>query len=169
MKRLRFSAACQTGGTDVSCTELDALIEPIAAGEIEPDAGVRAHLATCLACSRALALARQVDAVLAAQPPPDPSPAFTPTLMARLRRERWRSEQYLDLAFNVAVALAIVAGVGGLWLVLSATGLVGVSTDVTRLFVARYRVGVRLHCASLARLYAGDRSARERDRDLVVG
>jgi hypothetical protein len=120
----------------VSCTELHALIEPIAAGEVEPDAGARAHLATCIACARALALARQIDVLLAAQPAPDTSPNFTPTLMARLRRDRWRSEQYLDVAFNVAVALAIVAGVGGLWLVLSATGLVGVGTDLTRLLMA---------------------------------
>jgi len=120
----------------VSCTELNALIEAIAAGEIEPDPGARAHLATCIACARALALARHIDALLAAQPAPDASPGFTPALMARLRRDRWRSEQYLDLGFNVAVALAIVAGVGGLWLVLSATGLVGVSTDLTRVLLA---------------------------------
>ena len=120
----------------MSCTELNAVIEAIAAGEVEPDPGTRAHLATCIACARALALARQIDALLAAQPSPDTSPGFTPALMARLRRDRWRSEQYLDLGFNVAVALAIVAGVGGLWLVLSATGLVGVSTDLTRLLLA---------------------------------
>lgn len=120
----------------MSCTEMDALIEPIAAGEIDPDASMRAHLAICLTCARALALARQIDRVLAAQPAPDPPPGFTVQLMARLRRERWRSEQYLDLAFNLAVALATAAGIGGLWLVLSASGLAGVSADLVRVFVA---------------------------------
>ena len=120
----------------MSCTDLDDLIEAIAARELEPDADMRAHLATCLTCARALALARQIDGVLARQAVPNPSPGFTPALMARLRRERWQSEQYLDLAFNVAIALAVAAGVGGLWMVLTASGLAALSADLTRLFIA---------------------------------
>jgi len=118
------------------CTELDELIEPIAAGEIEPDAVMRAHLATCTVCASALALARHIDRVLAMQSAPEPSPRFTQALMARMRRERWRSEQYLDLAFNAAVALAIAAGAGGLCLVLTMSGLATVSADLTRVVVA---------------------------------
>ena len=120
----------------MSCTDLDDLIEAIAARELEPDGDMRAHLATCLTCARALALARQIDGVLARQAVPNPSPGFTPALMARLRRERWQSEQYLDLAFNVAIALAVAAGVGGLWMVLTASGLAALSADLTRLFIA---------------------------------
>jgi anti-sigma factor RsiW len=118
------------------CTDLDALIEPIAAGEIVPDANARTHLASCAACARALELARQIDAVLAAQPVPDLPAAFTPALMGRLRRERWRSEQYLDIAFNIALGLAVVTAVGGLAMVLTASGLAAVSADLTRLFVS---------------------------------
>jgi anti-sigma factor RsiW len=119
----------------MSCTDLDDLIEPIASGELEPDAGVVAHLATCPACARALALAREIDGLLAAQPAPAPSARFTPVLMARLRRERWQSEQHLDLAFNVAIALAVAIAVGGLWMVLTASGLAAVSADLTRVLI----------------------------------
>ena len=118
------------------CTDLDLLIEPIAAGEIVPDADTRSHLASCAACAQALALARQIDGVLAAQPVPDLPAAFIPTLMGRLRRERWRSEQYLDIAFNIAVGLAVATAVGGLAMVLTASGLGSVSADLTRLFVS---------------------------------
>ena len=62
----------------MACTDLDELIEPIAAGEMVPDADVRAHLASCAACAHALELARQIDGVLAAQPVPDLPAAFTP-------------------------------------------------------------------------------------------
>jgi anti-sigma factor RsiW len=118
------------------CTDLDELIEPIATGEMVANAEVQAHLASCVACSHALELARQIDGVLAAQPVPDVGPAFTSRLMVRLRRERWRSEQYLDVAFNIAVALAVATTVGGLVMVLAASGLTTVSPDLTGLFVS---------------------------------
>ena len=118
------------------CTHLDELIEPIAAGDMVPDADARAHLASCAPCAHALELARQIDGVLAAQPVPDLGPAFTSRLMVRLRRERWRSEQYLDVAFNIAVALAVATTVGGLVMVLAASGLTTVSADLTGLFVS---------------------------------
>ena len=118
------------------CTHLDELIEPIAAGELVPDSDTRAHLASCAACAHALELARQIDGVLAAQPVPDLGPAFTSRLMIRLRRERWRSEQYLDVAFNIAVALAVATTVGGLVMVLAASALTTVSADRTGLFVS---------------------------------
>ena len=116
------------------CRDLDALIEPIAAGEMIPDADARAHFASCPACGGALELARQIHGVLAAQPVPDLPAAFTPALMGRLRRERWRSEQYLDTAFNIAVGLAVATTIGGLAMVLTASGLGALSADLTRLF-----------------------------------
>ena len=118
----------------MTCTDFDELIEPIAAGELEPDAGMHAHLQSCPACTRALATACQIDRMLAAQPAPEPPLAFTATLMARLRRERWRSEQSLDVAFNVAVGLAVAVGVGGVVMVATASGLAAVSADLVRVF-----------------------------------
>src|SRR6187200_1064554 len=120
----------------MTCTDFDELIEPIAAGEMEPDAGMRAHLQSCAACSRALAMARQIDLVLASQPALEPSPAFTGVLMARLRRERWRSEQSLDVAFNIAVGLAVAVGVGGVVMVATASGMAAVSADLVRVFLS---------------------------------
>jgi hypothetical protein len=120
----------------MTCAELDALIEPIAAGEIEADAGMRAHLQSCAACTRAVALARAIDLVLAAQPAPEPPSTFTAGLMARVRRERWRSEQYLDAAFNVAIGLAVAVGVGGVLMVATASGLAAVSADLVRVFLS---------------------------------
>jgi anti-sigma factor RsiW len=119
----------------MDCLEVDELIEPIASGDLEPDAEVGAHLATCVGCASALAAARQIETLLRRQATAEPSAAFTTTLMARLRRERWRSEQYLDVAFNVAVALALLVGVGGLWMVLSASGLAALSAEMMRSFV----------------------------------
>ena len=55
--------------------------------------------------------------------------------MTRVRRRRWRSEQYLDLAFNVVVGLAAVIGAGGLYALLTATGVAAVSADVVRIFI----------------------------------
>jgi anti-sigma factor RsiW len=118
------------------CTDLDELIEPIATGEMVADGEVQAHLASCMVCSHALELARQIDGVLAAQAVPDLPAAFTTRLMGRLRRERWRSEQYLDLAFNIAVGLALATTVGGLVMVLATSGLAAVSADLTRLLVS---------------------------------
>jgi hypothetical protein len=118
------------------CMDLDPLIEPIAAGDVVPDADARTHLASCAACANALALARQIEGVLAAQPMSDLPATFTPTLIGRLRRERWRSEQYLDAAFNVAVGLAVATLVGGLVMVLTASGLASVSADFTGVFVS---------------------------------
>jgi len=120
----------------MTCTDFDELIEPIAAGDIEPDPGMRAHLQSCAACTRALAMARQIDLVLASQSTPAPAPAFTGALMARLRRERWRSEQSLDAAFNIAVGLAVAVGVGGVVMVATASGLASVSADLVRVFLS---------------------------------
>ena len=104
---------------------------------------MRAHLHRARPARRALALARQIDRVLAAQPAPEPPPAFTAALMARLRRERWRSEQSLDVAFNVAVGLAVAVGVGGVVMVVTASGLAAVSADLVRVFLSADRFRVR--------------------------
>jgi anti-sigma factor RsiW len=117
------------------CTDIDELIEPIAAGDIRPDAAMHAHLQSCEVCGRALAMAREIDLVFASQPAPEPPAAFTAALMTRLRRERWRSEQSLDVAFNVAVALAVTVGVGGVAMVATASGLAALSADLVRVFL----------------------------------
>jgi anti-sigma factor RsiW len=137
----------------MDCSAFDDLIEPLAAGEIPQSEEVRAHLASCAGCRRALAQAIEVDRVLRSQAAPSVASTFGASVMTRVRRERWRAEQMLDLAFNAAVALAVVTGVGGLYALLAVTGMAGVTADLVRLFVgATEQVVVR--AAPQAWIYA---------------
>jgi anti-sigma factor RsiW len=119
----------------MTCADLDDLIEPLAAGEIARTGEVAAHLESCARCRQALALAVDMDRVLRAQRAPAVAAAFVTTVVARARRERWRAEQMLDMAFNAAVALAVITGVGGLYALLAVTGMASVTADLVRLFV----------------------------------
>jgi hypothetical protein len=91
---------------------------------------------TCARCARALALSTALHRPLARQPDPVPPPPLAAAILAAVRRECWQSEQYLDLVFNICVALAVLAGLVGLWAVLSASGMAAVSADLVRLFAA---------------------------------
>lgn len=124
-------------------THLDLEIELLADGEREPTANERAHLAACEPCARALALAIDVQRLLASQAPPEAPPQFVAATLARVRRAGWRAEQRLDLAFNVAVGLAVVLSMGALWIVLSAAGLSGVSAGIALVFVDTVNDAVR--------------------------
>ena len=98
-------------------------IEAIAAGDLEPDQATRAHLESCLRCSSALAVARRIEAVLAARPAPPAPPGFTAAVSQRLRRERWRAEQHVDRLFNLAIAASVLLVVGGLLAIFNVEGL----------------------------------------------
>jgi anti-sigma factor RsiW len=91
----------------MTCETVDALLEEIAAGE-PMDTAVESHVATCPRCTAALALARRVDAAIAARPQPAVPSGFSRAVMARIRRERWREEERFDRAFNVGLAAAAV-------------------------------------------------------------
>jgi hypothetical protein len=119
----------------MTCSEFDDLIEPLAAGEIERSGEIDAHVASCARCRDALRLATEMDRVFRSQAVPAVGPAFVSSVLARVRRERWRAEQMLDLAFNAAVVLAVTTGVGGLYALLTVTGMAGVTADLVRLFV----------------------------------
>jgi anti-sigma factor RsiW len=141
----------------MTCSDLDDLIEPIAAGDLVPALDIRAHLDTCPGCAAALALATAVDRTLAATPAPDPPAHFVEATMTRVRRARWRSEQYLDLAFNLVAGLAVLVALAGLWLLLSVTGVTTVGSEVGRLFadstvalLARMRPALPLYAAGVA-------------------
>jgi len=97
------------------CDEALDAIEPIAAGELVADGRVGDHLATCPNCATALRSAQQLERLLQARPIPAPPAQFTSRTMTMLRRQRWRSEQYVDASFNVAlgiVALGVIVAIG---------------------------------------------------------
>ena len=97
------------------CDEALDAVESIADGAADARGARGRHLATCPNCAAALASARRLEAALRARPAPRAPARFTSRTMAMLRRKRWRSEQFVDVGFNVAlaaVALLVVAGVG---------------------------------------------------------
>jgi anti-sigma factor RsiW len=113
----------------MTCIDADMRIEELASGE-EPAGELQAHLAGCARCATTLANARAIEQALQRLAAPAPPANFAGSVLARVRRERWRSEQMVDWAFNIAVgfgALLILVGLGGLaW----AAGLVSIGGDL---------------------------------------
>jgi hypothetical protein len=67
------------------------------------------------------------------RPAPMAPPGFARRVAERVRQERWRSERYWDLGFNIAVAaglLLVTAGITGL---IFASGLASVARDIVSL------------------------------------
>jgi anti-sigma factor RsiW len=118
------------------CDEALNAVEPIAAGELTPDGRVADHLATCPNCAAALDSARALDTMLRRRPAPKPSPQFTTRTVAKVRRARWRSDQFLDAGFNFAIGAIVVGVLLGLWLLLKRTGFVVVGSDAVDLFAS---------------------------------
>ena len=115
------------------CDETLDAIEAIAAGELTAEGRVALHLASCRNCAAALESARRLDKMLAARPVPKPPQQFTIRTMTRIRRARWRSDQFLDIGFNVAIALVVIGIIGSGWLLLDRSGLTAVSGDLFNL------------------------------------
>src|SRR5690348_7258900 len=97
------------------CDQVLESIEPIASGEMTPHAVIAAHIETCAGCRAALASAREIDRLLRARPAPQPPAQFTSGVLARVRRQRWRSEQRFDAVFNGILIVLALAFVVGLW------------------------------------------------------
>jgi anti-sigma factor RsiW len=136
------------------CDEALDTVEAIAAGEPVPDGRVASHLATCPNCALALERARELEASLRRREAP-PAPAqFTSRTLARIRRARWRSDQFLDAAFNVAIGLVVVAVLGGVWMLVNRSGLAAVSGDAMTVAGSGFVALARRVAPSLP-LYAG--------------
>jgi anti-sigma factor RsiW len=110
------------------CDEALDAIEAIAAGDLAPQGRVAQHLDSCRNCAAALESARRLDKMLHARPVPKPPQQFTSRTMARVRRARWRREQFVDAGFNLALGL-IAVGVVGSVLLLMYRGLTAISPD----------------------------------------
>ncbi len=114
----------------MSCNECNELIEAVAVGDDVPDA-VRDHVAGCPQCAARLRLAQRIDQALSSRPGRRRRPTgFATTVLARVRRERWRSEQLLDWSFNAFVGIGVALVVLGVFGLVYASGLVVISRDL---------------------------------------
>jgi anti-sigma factor RsiW len=136
------------------CDEALDAVEAIAADDLQPDGRVAAHLASCPNCAAALVSARALERLLQRRAVPSPSPQFTSRTLARVRRARWRSDQFLDAGFNLAIAAVVLAVVGGVWLLLNRSGLNALSNDAVDLLGTGLGTFARRVMPSLP-LYAG--------------
>jgi len=136
------------------CDEALDSVEAIAAGELVPDGRIAAHLASCPNCATALESARSLEGLLRQRPAPAAPAQFTARTLARVRRARWRSEQYLDVGFNMAIAAIVLAVGAGVWLLLHRSGLTTVSNDAVNLLGSGV-VSVARRVAPSVPLYAG--------------
>jgi anti-sigma factor RsiW len=136
------------------CDEALDTVEAIAAGDLTPDGRVASHLATCPNCAHALEDARQLEASLRRRGAPAAPAEFTSRTLARIRRARWRSDQFLDVGFNVAIGLVVVSVVAGVWMLLNRTGIVSVSGDAVNVFGSGF-VALASRVAPALPLYAG--------------
>jgi anti-sigma factor RsiW len=136
------------------CDEALDSVEAIAGGELTPEGRVAAHLATCPNCAAALASARRLEQMLKARPVQKAPPQFTARTMAVVRRKRWRSEQFLDVGFNVALGLIALVILSTIWVFLHRSGLVSVSNDAVNLISASF-LKLAHRIAPSVPLYAG--------------
>ena len=136
------------------CDEALDAIEAIASDELTPDGRVAAHLASCPNCAAALVSARSLEQLLQRRVAPAAPSQFTSRTMARVRRARWRNDQFLDVGFNVAIGLVVLVVLGGIWMLLNRTGLAAVSNDAVDLMGTGLVTFARRVAPSLP-LYAG--------------
>jgi hypothetical protein len=122
------------------CDEFLEFVDDLAAADARVEPRVAAHLASCAGCTSALESARRVDRLLRERQVPPPPAQFTSRIMGRIRRERWRRDQFLDVGFNVVVGLIVVAVVAAFWVVLSRSGLNSVTDDVAGMMINEFIV-----------------------------
>ena len=139
------------------CDEVLENVEAIAAGDVTPEGRIAEHLATCADCAAALDSARGVERMLRERPVPTAPAQFTVRTLGRVRRARWRSEQFLDAGFNAAIGLILVGVVGAIWLLAHRSGLAAVSSDAVVLissglttFVSRVGPSLPLYLGAAA-------------------
>jgi anti-sigma factor RsiW len=133
----------------MSCDEVRDAIEPLAAGDMAVAPAVAAHLASCAACAAEFEAARQVEQLLRARPAPHAPAGFTGRTLARVRHARWRSEQRVDLAFNLGLGIAGILIIVGFWIALRQSGLEMVAADLAQIFIAAGAAATRQIAAAL--------------------
>ena len=69
-------------------------------------------------------------------------------------RARWRSDQFLDLGFNVAIGLVVIALIGGILLLVNRSGVASVSNDAIDFLATRF-VSLARRVTPVLPVYAG--------------
>jgi len=136
------------------CDEALDAVEAVAGGDLTPEGRIADHLATCANCAAALESARRLERMLQSRTIPQPPSHFTSRTLTRVRRARWRREQFFDVGFNAAIIVLVVAIVGGVWMLLNRSGLAAVSRDAVSLFGAGI-VALAHRVAPTVPLYGG--------------
>ena len=131
----------------MSCSDVLDLIEPIAAGDLGADEAVRAHLQSCVTCAAALASAQRLESALKGMEIPPAPATFTATVMQRIRRDRWQSEQNVDRLFNLAIVAAVLLMVGGVAAMLNIDGMLAIAGSTLVLLREGMRSSVHAGCA----------------------
>jgi hypothetical protein len=116
------------------CDEALDAVERIAAGDLIADGRIGEHLNTCPDCAAALESAKRVESLLRHRAVPRVSPQFTTSTLGKVRRARWRNDQWLDAGFNLGIVAIVVAMGSALWMFLNRSGLAAVSNDAVSLF-----------------------------------
>jgi anti-sigma factor RsiW len=127
----------------MQCADVLDLVEPIAAGDLQPDERVREHLHSCPACAGALASARRLETLLKGMEFPVAPAAFAAQVLQRIRRDRWRSEQNVDRLFNVAIVAAVILIAGGVLALLNVGTVISLTGSVWALLKEGSRETVR--------------------------
>ena len=86
--------------------------------------------------------------------PASSKPRYGGAPRRRRQRARWRSDQFLDVGFNVAIVLVVVSVVAGVWMLVNRTGIVSVSGDAVNVFGSGFVLLARRVAPALP-LYAG--------------
>jgi hypothetical protein len=136
------------------CDEALNAVEAIAEGDITPDGRLVEHYATCPNCAAALDSARALERMLQHRPLPRPPAQFTARTMTRVRRARWRTDQFLDLGFNVALGIIVLGVLVAGWILLNRTGFAAVSNEAVDVFARGFVTFVQQIGPSIP-LYAG--------------
>jgi anti-sigma factor RsiW len=109
----------------MTCREVDDLIEAVVAGDEPGSEAFHSHVEGCVRCAAAVAAARQIELALAARPVETAPVSFAATVVARIRRERWRSEQHVDRLFNAVLVVGVALVIGGMLALLNLSGVTG--------------------------------------------
>jgi anti-sigma factor RsiW len=136
------------------CDEALDAVEAVASGDLTPEGRIAQHFASCRQCASALESARRIERLLRARDTPRPPSNFTSRTMVRVRRARWRSDQFLDVGFNLALGLIVIGILGVVWVVVESIGLTSMSADAADLFSTGLATLFRRVAPSLP-LYAG--------------